>query len=174
MSPLSRIADACDAVNHWMGRLAWAVILALVLAQFTVVLLRYVFGTTVIVLQEGVIYLHAALLVFAAGYTLLHDGHVRVDVFYGQASARTQALVNLLGVVFLLVPTCMFIIWFSWGYVGRSWSILEGPLLPGGIRGVFLIKSLIPLFAVLFLIQGLSLALRSVMVLRGAAGEGAA
>ena len=160
-------AAACDSVNRLMGRLAWGLALLLVVMQFSIVLLRYVFGTTLIVMQEGVLYLHAALFVFAAGYTLLHEGHVRVDIFYSQASPRTQAIINLAGVVLLLVPTCLFIIFFSWSYVARSWAILEGPLLPGGIRAVYLLKSLIPLFGVLFLIQGLSLALKSVIVLRG-------
>lgn len=164
-------AAACDAVNRAMGRLAWWLALLLVAMQFSIVLLRYVFGTTMIVMQEGVLYVHAALFVFAAGYTLLHEGHVRVDIFYSQAPPRAQAIINLAGVLLLLVPTCLFIIAFSWTYVARSWAIFEGPLLPGGIRAVYLLKTLIPLFAVLFLIQGLSMALKSVLLLMR--GDGA-
>jgi TRAP-type mannitol/chloroaromatic compound transport system permease small subunit len=164
---LARTATACDLVNEVVGRLARWLALFLVLAQFSLVVLRYVFASTYIVMLESVVYAHAALFVFGAGYTLLHEGHVRVDIFYSQASERTKALINLFGVMFLLIPACLFIIVFSWGYVARSWSILEGPLLPGGIRGVFLLKTLIPLFGALFLIQGISMALKSIIVLSG-------
>jgi TRAP-type mannitol/chloroaromatic compound transport system permease small subunit len=163
---LLRTAAACDFVNETIGRAVRWLALFLVLAQFALVLLRYVFGSTFIIMQESVLYAHAALFVLAAGYTLLHEGHVRVDIFYSQASARTRALINLAGVLLLLMPTCVFIIWFSWSYVARSWAIWEGPLLPGGIRAVYLLKTLIPLFGVLFLIQGFSMALKAFVVLR--------
>lgn len=164
---LARTAHGCDLVNHTIGRVARWLALFLVLVQFALVVLRYAFGSTFIVMQESTLYAHSALFVLGAGYTLLYEGHVRVDVFYSQASPRTKALINLLGVLILLVPACLFIILFSWNYVARSWAILEGPLLPGGIRGVYLLKTLIPLFGALFLIQGVSLALKSVIVLRG-------
>ena len=96
MNILGAVARAIDAVNERIGRgVAWFALL-MVLLQFTVVVMRYVFGLGSIFMQEGVIYLHAALFLCGAGYTLLHGGHVRVDIFYRDASPRRKALVDLI------------------------------------------------------------------------------
>jgi TRAP-type mannitol/chloroaromatic compound transport system substrate-binding protein len=81
---------------------------------------------------------------------------------------RGQAWVNLVGTILFLVPTCLVILWFTWRFTANSWAIREGPLSVGGIPAAFLLKSLIPAFAVLLLIQGASLALRSIIRLRQA------
>jgi len=160
---LAQIADALDRVNAWIGRVVRWLALALLLAQFAVVVLRYLFGTSYIWGTEAVLYLHAALFMLGAGYTLLVDGHVRVDIFYGSLSARGKALVDLLGTILFLVPTCLVILWFTWRFTANSWAIFEGPLSVGGIPASYLLKSLIPAFAALLLVQGASLALRSLL-----------
>ncbi len=163
---LIRVADRLDLVNHTIGITARWLTLFMVLVQFAVVVLRYVFGTSFVWAQELVLYLHAFLFMLAAGYTLLVDQHVRVDVFYSRMDARRRAVVDLLGTLFLLLPACVVIVAYSWRFAWRSWLILEGPISVGGIPASFLLKSLIPLFAVLLLLQGLSLALRSLAHLR--------
>lgn len=165
---LTTAADALDRVNAWVGRAVRWLALLLLLAQFAVVVLRYMFGTSYIWGTETVLYLHAALFMLGAGYTLLVDGHVRVDIFYGSMGPRGKALVDLVGTVLFLVPTCLVILWFTWRFTANSWAIREGPLSVGGIPASFLLKTLIPAFALLVLIQGLSLALRSIVRLRGA------
>ncbi len=92
-----------------------------------------------------------------AAYTLKHDGHVRVDVFYRGMRQRRRALVDALGVVLLLLPTCGFILVISLPYVAESWRLLEGSREPGGLPGVFLLKTLIPLAMALLMLQGLVL-----------------
>ena len=167
-----RVAGLCaalDTVNEAVGRVVRWLALALVATQFVVVVLRYVFGTSFIAMQEAVIYLHAALFMAGAGYTLLYDGHVRVDVFYGEASPRRKAWIDLFGVLLLLLPSCLLILYVSWGFVVQAWTILEGPMFVGGIRAVFLLKSLIPLFAVLLLVQGTAMALRACLALAAGA-----
>ncbi len=168
---LSAAADALDRVNALVGRAARWLALLMLLAQFLVVVLRYLFGTSYIWGTETVLYLHAALFMLGAGYTLLVDGHVRVDIFYAGLGERGRALVDLLGTLLFLVPTCLVILWFTWRFTANSWAIREGPLSVGGIPASFLLKTLIPAFAFLVLIQGISLALRSLVRLREADGR---
>jgi TRAP-type mannitol/chloroaromatic compound transport system permease small subunit len=167
VSKIAVLSRAIDRLNEMIGRGAAWFALAMVLLQFVVVLMRYVFGVGSIMMQEGVIYLHAALFLCGAGYTLLHGGHVRVDIFYRDASPRRKALVDLMGTVFFLLPVCAIIVWAALPYVEQSWGVLEGSKETSGIPAVFALKSLILLFAALMALQGVSLALRSFLVLCG-------
>ena len=160
-----RVAAAVDRVNTAIGRAAAWCAVAIVLIGFAVVLLRYVLGLGSIWLQESILYAHAVLFLLAAAWTLKEGGHVRVDVFYAGASARVKAWVDLLGVLLLLLPFCAAVIWFSWPYVSRSWAILERSRETSGLPLVFLLKTLIPLFALTLALQGLSQAIKSFAVL---------
>lgn len=164
---LAAWARRIDTINAAIGGVVRWFAIAMVLIQIGIVVLRYVFGTSFIAVGETVLYLHAALFMLGGGYTLLADGHVRVDIFYGEASERRKAWINLLGTVFLLVPTCVAIAYATWPTVWNSWAILEGPISVGGLPASFLLKSLMPAFAILLLIQGLAMALRSVALLMG-------
>lgn len=164
---LRAIAAFADAANHAIGSvLAWAA-LVLVLVQFALVVMRYVFGLSHVFVEESVVYLHAMLFMVAVGYTLLHNGHVRVDIFYGAASPRRKALIDFVGVWLFIAPTVVMTWLLAWPYVLGSWRRLEGSPEASGIPAVFLLKTLILVFAVLLAIQGLSLAIRSLMVLLG-------
>src|SRR4029078_8952200 len=160
-----RIAALIDRVNAAVGRAASWCALAIVLIGFTVVLLRYVLGLGSIWLQESILYFHAALFLLAAAWTLKEGGHVRVDVFYADASPRTKAWIDLLGVLLLLLPFCIAIIWFSLSYVTRSWAILERSREASGLPLVFLLKTFIPLFAAMLALQGVSQAIKSIEML---------
>ena len=83
----------------------------------------------------------------AAAWTLREDGHVRVDIFYADAPPRRKALVDLLGALLLLLPFALVLAWLSLPYVARSWAILERSRETSGLPAVFLLKTLIPLFA---------------------------
>ena len=165
VTQIIRIAGLIDRFNTAAGRVASWCALAIVLIGFAVVLLRYVLGLGSIWLQESILYAHAALFLLAAAWTLKEGGHVRVDVFYASASPRVKAWVDLLGVLLLLLPFCIAIIWFSWPYVGRSWAILERSRETSGLPLVFLLKTLIPLFAAMLALQGLSQAVKSLAML---------
>jgi TRAP-type mannitol/chloroaromatic compound transport system permease small subunit len=136
-----------------------------VLAEFAVVVLRYAFGLGSIRLQESVLYAHAALFMLAAAWTLQVDGHVRVDVFYAQASPRTRAVIDLVGTIVFLFPVAIAVAVLSVPYVGRSWAIFEGSRETSGLPFVYLLKTLIPLFALLFGLQGVAQAIRAALVL---------
>lgn len=161
-----------ESVVERIGRgVAWMT-LAMVLVMLTIVVLRYVFNEGSIKLQESVIYLHSLVFLLGAAYTLQRDGHVRVDIFYRGMTERGRALVDALGVVFLLLPTCLFVLIVSLPYVAESWRLLEGSREPGGLPGIFLLKTLIPLAMVLLILQGLVVLLRAVRR-RRAVGDGA-
>ncbi len=168
MKPLQAFAQLVDRGNERLGRtIAWLALL-IVLLQFAVVVLRYVFGLGSVKMQEGIVYLHATLFMVAAGYTLLHNGHVRCDIFYSTASPRAKAMVDLFGVCVFLLPMCALIGWVAWPYVATAWAVREGsPEGSLGIPGVYLLKSVILLFAALLVLQGLALAIHSVLLLAG-------
>ena len=157
------LARALEATVDWTGRLVRWLALAMVLLQLGVVLARYLFGISYIFLNEGVLYMHAALFMLGAGYTLLVDEHVRVDIFYARRSARGRALTDLFGTLVFLLPAMAVLLWVTWPFVRNSWAILEGPISVGGIPASFLLKSLIPAFCILLILQGVAGALRSLL-----------
>jgi len=164
-----RIVHIIDALNRRIGRgVAWAA-LAMVLVQFAVVMLRHVFSVGYVAMQEAVWYLHGILFMVGAGYTLLEDGHVRVDVFYRDARPATRALIDLIGAAFLLVPVCVVIIWLSRAYVLNAVLVLETGGDPAGLPLVFALKAVIWLFALLVGLQGVSMALKAWGFLSGMA-----
>ena len=171
LDALLAVARLCDGLNDAVGRSARWLTVGMVVVQFAVVVLRYVYGTSYIWVQELVIYVHAAVFMLGAGYTLLRDGHVRVDVFYSEMRATAKAWVDFAGTPLLLIPSCVVLLLYTWDFVAKSWAILEGPMSIGGIPAVYLLKTLIPLFAGLLLLQGVSLAIRSLAeAVRGRAG----
>jgi TRAP-type mannitol/chloroaromatic compound transport system permease small subunit len=171
-SHLTRIADHIDRLTGAVGRAVAWLALAIVLTQFAIVIMRYVLDIGSIWLQESVIYGHAALFLLAAAWTLRDDGHVRIDIFYADASPRAKAIVNLLGALLLLLPFVAVLAWFTWPYIMRSWAILERSNEIGGLPFVYLLKTLILLFAGLMALQGIAQAIRAAHVLaRSGGGE---
>jgi TRAP-type mannitol/chloroaromatic compound transport system permease small subunit len=165
---MTDLADRLDAVNRAVGLVTRWCALAMALGQLAIVLARYVFGVSSIAATESVLYLHATLFMLGAGYTFLVDGHVRVDIFYARRSARGQALTDIFGHLVFLLPAIGLLLVWSWPSVRRSWAILEGPISVGGLPASFLLKSLIPAFCLLLLLQGLARLLRDIARLREA------
>ncbi len=156
-------------MNEVIGTsVAW-LMLGIVCVQFAIVLLRYVFGVGFVWAQDLILYMHAFLFLLAAGYTLACNAHVRVDIFYREARARTKALVDLMGGLCFLLPMCGVILFQSWPFVRLSWQVLEGSPEPSGLPAVFLLKSAIPVFAGLLALQGIALVLKAVLALKGEA-----
>src|SRR5262252_10742109 len=117
MPRLAAIADCIDRIIAAIGRIAAWAVLVVVLVEFTVVLLRYGLGVGSIWLQETVVYAHAALFMLAAAWTLAADAHVRVDIFYADATPRSKALVDFLGALLLLLPFALTLVYLSLPYV---------------------------------------------------------
>jgi TRAP-type mannitol/chloroaromatic compound transport system permease small subunit len=141
----------------------------MVLVTCVVVVLRYVFDTGFIWLQESVTWMHAVVFMMGAAYTLQRDEHVRVDVFYRELDARRKAIIDIAGVVIFLLPLCVFLGWVAWDFVAASWKIREASRESGGLPYpmVPLLKSVLVLMPVTLGLQGIALLLRSAVVLRG-------
>ena len=159
---LNKILAAIDNFIDWSGRTVSWLSLFLVLVTFIVVVMRYVFDSGSIALQETARYLHATVFLVGMAYTLQQNAHVRVDIFYSQFSPRGKAWVDLFGALFLLLPFMLFISWISWSYIADSWSVLESSREAGGLPGVFLLKSLILIMTGLLSLQAFSQIVRCI------------
>ena len=167
---LQYILSATESFIDWTGRTVSWLSLALVLVTFIVVVLRYVFDDGSVALQEVTTYLHASIFLIGMAYTLQKDAHVRVDIFYARLKQQKKAWVDLLGSLFLLLPTMLFISWISWSYIVDSWSVYEGSREAGGLPGVFLLKSLILTMTVLLSLQALVQVARNIQVILSGSG----
>jgi TRAP-type mannitol/chloroaromatic compound transport system permease small subunit len=164
-APITALADCIDRLTTTVGRAVAWLALVVVLLQFALVVARYLFGLGSIWLTETVIYAHATLFMLAAAWTLKVGGHVRVDIFYAEVSARTKALIDLIGALILLLPFALVLVWLSVPYAARSWAILERSQETSGLPLVFALKTLIPAFAVLMALQGIAQAIRAIRAL---------
>jgi TRAP-type mannitol/chloroaromatic compound transport system permease small subunit len=168
MTSLKRLASAIDWLNDRVGRaIAWLTLL-MVLTEFTVVLSRYVFGLGSTLMQESIVYMHAIVFLACAGYALAYNGHVRCDIFYAAATPRRKAIIDLVGTFLFLGPMCVLIGWAAWPYVRASWEVMEisqeGRL---GIPAVYLLKTMILVFAGLLALQAVSLVIQSALLVAG-------
>ena len=168
MNLLVAISRILDWPSRVIGATLFWLVAAVVLLKFSTVAMRYLFSSTSIKLQDGVIYAHASLFMLMVGYAWVKDDHVRVDMFYARMSARGRAIVDLACVLFGVLPLCMILGWFSWAYVGAAWRIHEGALFFGGLPYTYLLKSVILGFVVLLFVQGVAIALRCIAVIGGA------
>lgn len=157
---LDRFAKQAGHITAWLS-------LLMVLTMTAVVLLRYVFGLSFIWMQESITYMHGLLFMLAASYTLWVDGHVRVDIFYRTAPETSKALIDFLGTYVFLFPFMFLIIDAALPYVSLSWAVLEGSKETSGIQAVFLLKSVILIFAWMMILQGISIAIRRAAFLTG-------
>ncbi len=167
MKLLKGLVRLIDSLNEFVGNVVAWVTLLMVIVVFVDVVMRYAFNTSYVFTQELEWHLFSAVFLLGAGYTLLHDGHVRVDIIYQAVSPKAQAWINLIGVLFFLIPGCYLVIYTSYNFTYESWSTLEGSGDPGGIPFRFLVKSAIPIGFSLLLIQGISLGIKSFLTICG-------
>ena len=163
---LSKIAQWINQLNYRMGQMISWLNLILVALVIIVVLSRYLLGIGSIAIQESVAYVHAVIFMLGLAFTLQRGGHVRVDIFYRDFSARRKAIVDLIGTVIFLLPFCGLILFGSWDYVMTSWSIKESSSETGGIAAVYLLKTLMLFMPITLALQGLAQIIDSVLVLK--------
>lgn len=158
-----------DAITEWAGNVAAVCCVGLVALMFGLVVARYCFGIGSIASQELTQWLHGTAFLLAIGYGLKHDSHVRVDIFSQRWTKRKQALMEIIGIAVFLLPFCIFWCWVSYDYVAVSWMQREGSN-SGGLPGWFLIKTLIPLSAILLIVQAIARAMSMWQALKSEAG----
>lgn len=164
----SRFASRIDAFSNFTGNAVAWLTLAMVIVTFLVVVLRYAFDIGIVSLQESVIWMHGAVFMLGAAYTLQREEHVRVDIFYRKAGARTQAWVDLLGVLLFLLPFSFFMFYASYDYVAAAWSIRETSRDAGGLPYPFLplMKTILLVMPAMVSLQGVSMLLVALRRLR--------
>ena len=150
---LQTFVSSLQAFTQFIGKMCRWFSLAMVIVTCSVVILRYLFDYSSIAMQEIVMYLHASLFMLGAAYTWQQDGHVRVDVLYHKWPAHIQQRINLFGTLFLLMPTCLFLIYVSWDYVLLAWEYGEKSHEAGGLPFVYLLKTLIVVLPILLIID---------------------
>ncbi|MEZ5465241.1 MAG: TRAP transporter small permease subunit [Lysobacteraceae bacterium] len=158
-------------LDRWLDRVSGAAIALMVLLMFGLVAARYLFSIGSIAGQEAVQWLHALAFLLGASVALRADAHVRIDILQQRWSQRTRDVVELLGLLLLLLPFCVFVAWISLDYVAASWSVREASREPGGLPALYLLKTLIPVAAALLGLQALA---RVLAVLRRLRGKGSA
>lgn len=168
-----RLLLKLDYLATATGNLVAPLTFVMMLLTCIVVTARYAFNQSLIPVLEAVMYLHAAVFMLGISYTLKAGGHVRVDILYQRLSRRVQACIELGGGVFFLLPTAGFILYSSLDYVALSWRLNEASAEPGGLPGIYLLKSLIPLTAILLLLQALAEIARALLRLLGKDGAAA-
>jgi TRAP-type mannitol/chloroaromatic compound transport system permease small subunit len=166
MNLLSKIARWINQLNHRIGQMVSWLTLVLVALVITVVLSRYLLGIGSIAVQESVTYVHAIIFMLGLAFTLQRGGHVRVDIFYREFSARRKAMVDLIGTIIFVLPFCGLIIYVSWDYVMASWSIKETSSETGGIGAVYWLKTLMIMMPITLLLQGTAHIIESILVLK--------
>ncbi|MDD5717324.1 MAG: TRAP transporter small permease subunit [Sulfuricurvum sp.] len=151
----------------WSGKIAAVSLFLLVVLVIYDALMRYLFQSGSIALQELEWHLFDVIILLSIAYTFSHDAHVRVDIFYERFSSKTKALVNLFGSLLFVLPFSLLIISLGIDFVALSFSQMEASADPGGLPYRFIIKSFVPLAFVLMLIQTLRVIISSAQTLRG-------
>ncbi|MFQ5570065.1 MAG: TRAP transporter small permease subunit [Rhodothermales bacterium] len=166
-----RLASGIDRFNEWIGRVIFWLTLAMVLVGSYNAIVRYLDRFTGFSLSSNTYlelqwYMFSLVFLLGAAYTLKHNAHVRVDVFYSRLSPRGKAWINVFGTALLLLPFCVLMVWMSWSSVSESWAVREVSSDPGGLPR-YPIKTVIPIAFVLLILQGVALLIRQVAILLG-------
>ena len=164
----NRLLDALDRIAVVSGRLTSWLTVVMVIVTFVIVVMRYVFDSGAVWLQESVVWMHAVVFMIGAAYTLQQDEHVRVDIFYRAMSKRRRAWVDLLGTLLFLLPLCAFLGYKAWDFVAVSWQLGESSREPGGMPYPFvpLLKSVLLIMPLLLALQGFAILVRALQALR--------
>ena len=153
---MDKLIHILETLIETTGRILSPLTFLMMILTCAVVIARYVFNVGAIPIQESIVYLHGTVFMLGIAYTLKQSGHVRVDIVYQRCSEHVQTLIDLLGTIIFLFPVGIFLLWTSIDFVSFSWSLKETSPEPGGLPFIYLLKTLLPVMAILLLIQGLA------------------
>lgn len=161
----AKLARGIDAINEQVGRaVSWLNLVLVILVCFDVVI-RYMFNQTAAWINELEWHLFAVVFLLGAGYTLKHDRHVRVDLFFTNFSKKDQALVNFIGSLLFLIPWSAIICYFAFSYSLDSWQMGETSPDPGGLPMRYVVKFAMVLGMFLLFLQGISSLIHAALLL---------
>ncbi|MFN4058076.1 MAG: TRAP transporter small permease subunit [Roseinatronobacter sp.] len=167
MIALSYLMRLINLINRIIGNVFMWLSVAIVLVCFWVVIERYFFGNTRLWMQDLYPWMNGVMFTAVAGYALYRNDHVRVDIFYRPASNLRKAWLDLLGCAIFLMPFAYIVYTYTNVFVMRSINLMEASANPGGMPGLFVLKSFILVFAAVIAIQGVAMILRSILVIAG-------
>jgi TRAP-type mannitol/chloroaromatic compound transport system permease small subunit len=166
MEGVLALSRAIDGLNERVGRAVMWLVLVAVLVSSGNALFRYGLNMSSNAWLEIQWYLFAAIFLLGAGYTLKHNGHVRIDILYGRYSPRTRAMIDLAGGLLFLLPTAIIIAWLAWTGFAGAYSIGEMSADAGGLPR-WPIRLLIPVGFGLLALQGISECIKRLAFLAG-------
>jgi TRAP-type mannitol/chloroaromatic compound transport system permease small subunit len=166
MKILLTISRAIDAFNEWVGRIVIWLVLVMVLVSASNAMSRYLFNLSSNAWLELQWYLFAAVFLLCAGYTLLHNEHIRIDVVSSRLSARARLWIDIVGTVLFLLPVTVFIVWLSWPVFMNAWTSGEVSSNAGGLIR-WPARLLVPAGFLLLSLQGVSELIKRVAALMG-------
>jgi len=156
-----------ERVIRWVGYLAGAILALLVLLVVYDAMMRYLFQSGSVALQELEWHLFDIIIMLGIAYTLQRAAHVRVDIFYEQYSLKVRSAVNIIGILFFILPFSLLIIYVGFDFVMISFVQMEASSDPGGLSYRFLVKALMPLAFVLLILQSVSELFKEWTILKG-------
>jgi TRAP-type mannitol/chloroaromatic compound transport system permease small subunit len=158
---LRELARRIDAFHEqWGNGVSW-LMFGMVAVVFGDVIFRYLFNRSWVFIQELEWHLFGVVYLLAAGYTMLHDEHVRVDIWYAKQSPRKQAWVDFILLFVMFFPSCILIVYTTWPFLKNSFAVNEGSPDPGGIPARWVLKSVIIIGFLLLILQGISQAIKN-------------
>lgn len=166
MKALLAVARAIDALTERVGRAVIWLVPAATLISAGNALARYALGTSSNAWLEIQWYLFGAMFLLAAGYTLKHDGHVRIDIFYNRLGPRGQAWIDLAGGLLFLLPMALLLGWLAWPMFVDAWATHEMSPDAGGLLR-WPVKLLLPVGFALLALQGIAEVIKRIGVISG-------
>jgi TRAP-type mannitol/chloroaromatic compound transport system permease small subunit len=163
---LLSLSRRIDALNERIGRSIYWLILVAVLISAGNAVVRYAFNQSSNAWLEIQWYLFSAVFLFCAGYTLLHNQHVRIDVISGHLSRRAQAWIDVIGTLLFLFPMAITIMWLSWPVFVDAYRSNEISTNAGGLT-VWPARLMVPIGFFLLVAQGGSELIKRIAFLRG-------
>ena len=169
---LIKLERCFNKFSDIIGMIAATLLILMLINVFYDAIMRYLFKSGSIAMQEMEWHLFAIVFLIGIAYTLKEDAHVRVDIVYDHLSTRTRALINIFGAFTLLIPLCWLIITGSFGFVMEAYEFSEISGDPGGLTHRYLIKAVIPGSFVLILISAAGFVLQNINIYRGTGTSG--
>ncbi len=161
---MEKLNNFFEKLNFIIGKILVFVMILLILNVFYDVISRYFFHGGSIALQELEWHLFGVMILFGMSYTLREEGHVRVDFIYNNLSLKKQALINIFGTIFFIIPFALFIVYGSYDFVMDSYTSNEISDDPGGLTHRWIIKAMIPLSFIYLVITSIGYIIQNMII----------
>lgn len=165
MRGLVKTDEFLGGLSNMCGHVATVAMLLMLVNVAFDVMMRYAFNDVSLGLQELEWHLYSVTFLLGVPFAMRRDGHVRVDIIYEARRDRTKALINMAGVVLFVLPFCLLIAYYGYGFAVDAYEMNEGSGDPGGLPHRWIVKSVVPLAAGLTCISGLAMFTQALRVL---------